>query len=182
MSEFSEGLDLEPERLDARLRWLNALPLPVAQQAFLNCCGSTKWADAMARARPFLDLNEIAGRAQQSFGALVDDDWREAFAAHPRIGETQVRGGEDAQRWSQQEQSAAAISSLETQRKLERLNEEYYARFGYIFIICATGKSAEQVLAALKERLKSDPARELEIAASEQRKITLLRLKKMMAL
>ena len=182
MSEFSGQIDLEPERLHARLRWLNALPLHAAHEAFLNCCGSPKWADAMSRGRPFADLNEVARRAQENFDDLTDEDWKEAFAAHPKIGETRVRGGDNAQRWSQQEQSAAAISSLETHRRLEQRNEEYYSRFGYIFIICATGKSAEEVLSALAQRLKNDPAAELQIAASEQRKITLLRLQKMMTL
>jgi len=182
MSEFSELLDLEPKRLQARLRWLNALPFHDAHKAFLNCCGSSKWAHAMAHARPFADLNEIAQRAQENFDALANEDWKEAFASHPKIGEAKMSGGEPAQHWSQQEQSAAAISSLGIRRKLRQQNEEYYSRFGYIFIICATGKSAEQVSAALEKRLKSDPAAELQIAASEQRKITLLRLQKMMVL
>src|SRR5207302_9554657 len=108
--------------------------------------------------------------------------WKEAFVARPRIGENRVRGGENVKRWSQQEQSAAAISSLEVQRKLQHQNEEYCSRFGYIFIICATGKSAEEVLSALTERLQNDPAVELQIAGGEQRKITLLRLQKMMAI
>ena len=178
MSEFPELLDFERERL----RWLNDLPLSAAREAFLNCCGSSKWADFMARGRPFADLNEIVRRAQENFDTLAGDDWKEAFAAHPRIGEAHVRGSEHAQRWAQEEQSAAAISSLETERKLQQGNEEYYSRFGYIFIICATGKSADQVLASLGGRLKNDPAAELQIAANEQRKITLLRLQKIMVL
>jgi OHCU decarboxylase len=182
MREFSEQLNLEPKRLQARLRRLNSLPFGDAHEAFMSCCGSPKWADAMVRARPFPDLNEIACKAEENFDGLAVDDWKEAFAAHPRIGETRVRGGEHAQRWSQQEQAAAAISSSEVQGKLQQQNEEYYSRFGYIFIICATGKSAEQVLALLKERLQNDPAAELKIAAGEQRKITLLRLQKMMAI
>ena len=181
MSEFPELLALEPARLHARLRWLNCLPLQVAQEAFLNCCGSSKWAEAMARARPFEDLSEIVRTIHRSFDGLAEADWKEAFAAHPKIGEAAVRGGEPAQRWSRQEQSAAMISSSEGQSRLQRHNEEYYSRFGYIFIICATGKSTEQVLGAIESRLMNDPIAEFEIAAGEQRKITLLRIQKMIA-
>ena len=116
----------------------------------------------------------------QSCEHLTADDWKEAFAAHPKIGEEKetVSSGQ-AQRWSRQEQSSVATTSPHVRNALQLKNEEYYSRFGYIFIVCASGKPAEEILSLLTERLRNDPVREPEIAAGEQKKITRLRLQKL---
>ena len=169
----------DPEALlQARLCWLNSLPLSAATAVLLNCCGSRKWAAEMAHRRPFPDMNNLIDQAQQGCDALDISDWKEAFAAHPQIGESQA-GNQQAQFWSQQEQAAAANMASDVQLRLGKRNAEYYSRFGYIFIVCATGKSAEEMLAMLERRMQNDPSAESAIAAQEQRKITLLRLRKL---
>lgn len=165
---------------EARLRWLNSLPDYAARSVLLNCCGSLKWTDLMTHHRPFADAAQLLDRHATSCERLTPDDWKEAFAAHPKIGEEEdtIISGQ-AQRWSKQEQSEAAIAPRQVRNALQRGNQEYHERFGYIFIVCASGKSAEEMLMALTERLRNDPAHELEVAAGEQKKITQLRLRKL---
>ena len=167
--------------MSAQLQWLNTIPEGTAQEALLICCGSRTWCHEMMRRRPFTDVNDLLNKAEEAGDALTREDWKEAFAAHPKIGERKTTGSEQTQSWSKQEQSAAAAASTHAQQELERLNEEYYSRFGYIFIVCATGKSVAEILGMLRERIHNDPAIELEIAAAEQRKITQLRLQKLIA-
>jgi len=166
--------------LAARLCWLNSLPDYAAQSILLNCCGSRNWAALMTQRRPFASASQLFDQHKAACEELTADDWKEAFAAHPKIGEEKdtISSGQ-AQRWSQQEQSAAAAASLQMRNALHRRNQEYHERFGYIFIVCASGKSAEEMLEILSERLRNDPARELEVAAGEQKKITRLRLQKL---
>jgi len=164
----------------ARLRWLNALPDYAASSVLLNCCGSLKWAVAMTEHRPFADLKQLTDQHAASCERMTPDDWKEAFASHPQIGEEKesISSGQ-ARRWSQQEQSRAAVASLQVRNALQRRNQEYYERFGYIFIVCASEKSAEEILELLTDRLSNDAARELQVAAGEQKKITQLRLQKL---
>jgi OHCU decarboxylase len=164
-----------------RLQALNSLHPDEARKTLLNCCGSTAWVEAMSRGRPFADVESLLEAAEQAADLLQDRDWKEAFAAHPRIGEQKITAPEQAKNWSQQEQAGTAGTPAEVQKTLQQLNEEYYSRFGYIFIVCATGKSAEEMLTSLEQRLKNDPAKELKIAAEEQRKITKLRLQKLVS-
>lgn len=168
---------------EARLRWLNSLPDYAARSVLLNCCGSLKWAASMTQRRPFSDCTQLVELHIETCESLTSDDWKEAFAAHPKIGEEKdtIASGQ-AQRWSQQEQSAAATASLQERNALQRRNQEYHERFGYIFIVCASGKSAEEMLTMLTERLRNDPARELLVAAGEQKKITQLRLQKLIGI
>ena len=163
-----------------RLRWLNSLPDYAARSVLLNCCGALQWADAMTQRRPFTTAAALMESHAQSCEHLTADDWKEAFAAHPKIGEEKetVSSGQ-AQRWSRQEQSSVATTSPHVRNALQLKNEEYYSRFGYIFIVCASGKPAEEILSLLTERLRNDPVREPEIAAGEQKKITRLRLQKL---
>lgn len=174
------GLPEKRALIEARLRWLNSLPDYAARSILLNCCGSLKWAKSMTQHRPFANVKQLIDWHMATSDHLSQEDWKEAFAAHPKIGEEKetIASGQ-AQRWSQQEQAGAAIASLQTRNALERSNQEYHERFGYIFIVCASGKSAEEMLAMLNERLRSDPARELLVAAEEQKKITQLRLQKL---
>lgn len=151
----------------------NALPADEAAEALLPCCGSRAWARWMAESRPFEDLAGVQKKSDAIWRSLGGEDWREAFAAHPRIGEK-------GSRWSEAEQAGASDATAETLTELLAANQEYEARFGHIFIVCATGKSAAQMLSLLRHRLDNDRSIELHIAAEEQRKITNLRLEKLL--
>ena len=165
-----------------RLADLNALDEGAAVGAFLRCCESTRWAREMAAARPFESVETMARTADARWAALAPADWLEAFAAHPRIGETRVgqAGGAERAGWAQAEQAGVADAAEQTKRRLADANRDYEARFGYIFIVCATGKTADEMLALLEGRLRHDAGEELGIAAEEQRKITRLRLNKLL--
>jgi len=136
----------------------------------------------MARARPFGDFGAVTATADAVWGALQADDWREAFAAHPRIGDagTARAGGAGEAGWAAQEQSGAVGADAVLKQRLAQLNRDYEARFGYIFIVCATGKSASEMLTVLERRLSNDFEHELTIAAEQQRQITRLRLAKLL--
>jgi OHCU decarboxylase len=158
---------------------LNALDDDAAVGAFLRCCGSSRWARRMAEARPFADADAMAATADATWRALGQPDWLEAFAAHPQIG-SNGSGRSDASAWSDEEQAGVAAAAAQTRRRLAEANRDYQARFGYIFIVCATGKTADEMLALLEGRLRHDPVDELRLAAEEQRKITRLRLAKLL--
>ena len=143
----------------------------------LECCGSSHWAAQMLAARPFRDLPGLETVATDIWWRLTPADWLEAFSKHPKIGE---RGKVSA--WSSQEQSGMNSAALETAEKLAALNQSYFDKFGWIFIVCATGKTAEEMLSLLESRLPNLPDDELRIAAAEQNKITLLRLRKLLCL
>ena len=153
-----------------RLEELNVLPDDVAVAEFRQCCGSTRWADAMDRAMPFPSIGQMAEKADEIWRSLDPADWLEAFAAHPRIGER-------SSAHSLAEQRRALSASDAVRDTLTRYNRDYEIRFGHIFIVCATGKSAEEMLAILVDRMTNVPEDELRIAAEEQRKITGLRLR-----
>lgn len=159
-------------------RW-NQLPAEQAAREILPCCGSAEWARELARRRPFQDEISLTAASDKIWASLGTEDWMEAFSKHPRIGERKAPGAASAQSaaWSAQEQrSAAADESL--QLALAKGNQEYEQKFGRVFIVCATGKSAAEILEILHRRLRKDDATELREAAEEQRKITNLRLKK----
>jgi len=158
------------------LKVLDALPAADAHAAFLRCCGSRSWAEAMVSGRPYRDEPALLAAAERAFAALGREDWLEAFAHHPRIGDRGQAAG-----WSQSEQGGVAGAGEDVLDTLLHANREYEARFGYIFIVCATGKSAAEMLALLRERLPNQPDAELALAAAEQRKITAIRLKKLLS-
>lgn len=168
--------------MDQSIDRINALSPQQAQAEFLKCCGSTAWAKQMSGARPFSNWDELSAQADEIWWKLTEDDWLEAFRAHPKIGEKKAEVGQSAQaqQWSAIEQSESQKAAAETRAALVDGNREYEQRFGFIFIICATGKSAEEILAALNGRLHNDSQTELRAAAEEQRKITQLRLKKLL--
>jgi 2-oxo-4-hydroxy-4-carboxy-5-ureidoimidazoline decarboxylase len=171
---------------------LNALDVARAARALLQCCGSTRWAARMAAARPFAEIDGAALSADEIWSALDEADWLEAFAAHPRIGsdasersdgpgESPRAGGVDQDKtWAAEEQARVADAAPGLRERLAARNREYEARFGYIFIVCATGKSAAEMLGLLESRMTNDPHTELRVAANEQRKITRLRLAKLL--
>jgi OHCU decarboxylase len=158
---------------------LNALDTEPATRELFRCCGSTTWAQAMAAARPFANVDALVAAGDKIWSSLAPADWREAFAAHPRIGADGAGGSGGAGGWSAQEQSGVAGATDAARRRLAAANRDYEARFGYIFIVCATGKSGDEMLELLEERLRHDPDAELTIAAEEQRKILRLRLAKL---
>jgi 2-oxo-4-hydroxy-4-carboxy-5-ureidoimidazoline decarboxylase len=156
---------------------LNSLPADEAQVALTRCCGSARWVAGMLARRPWASTAALHADAEATFAALGRDDLLEAFAHHPRIGARSDAAGDKA--WARQEQARVADADADTRRALVDANERYQRRFGYIFIVCATGKSAAEMLGLLEARLGNDPARELSIAATEQARITGLRLGKL---
>lgn len=166
--------------LDGPIEKLNRLGAEDARAALLACCGSSAWAREVAALRPFWDVGQLLRIGRRVWRELGREDWLEAFRSHPRIGESKPAAdtGDEARRWSEGEQSRARAASRQTLDALAEANREYEDRFGFIFIICATGRTAEEVLAALRERLSNDPEAELRVAAEEQWRITELRLKK----
>lgn len=161
---------------------LNLLTRAEAAIVFSRCCGSSQWAKAMALRRPFYDENELFKFADTAWRRLSPDDWKEAFSHHPRIGDVHAVREKFAATasWAEREQAGTAAASEQTLKELADGNVEYERRFGYIFIVCATGKSADEMLGILKERLTHPPADEIHVAAEEQRKITRLRLEKLL--
>ncbi len=178
------GTPSSDARLLEGLRRLNALPTGRARNLLLACCGSARWAEQMAERRPFGSLEELLSASDAICAGLGPGDWLEAFRGHPRIGETRApaEASEQARSWSQQEQSSASHRSDQTRAALAEGNRAYEQRFGYLFIVCATGKSGEEMLAILNQRLANDPSAELRVAAEEQRRITQLRLEKLVRL
>ena len=164
------------------LAQLNALTAQDAQRALLDCCGSRAWARAMTDARPFADAAALHARADAEWDALGREDRLEAFAAHPRIGERAAAAASTSHaRWSAQEQAGASGADADVAQALVEGNRAYEARFGHVFLICATGRSGAEMLAALRERMSNDAERELHVAAEEQRKIMHLRLEKLVS-
>ena len=167
-----------------QLELLNALGPAEAEQALLQCCGSSRWAREVAASRPYENVELLIAQANEIWWSLQSDDWLEAFRSHPKIGEKKAAEAvsDQSRQWSGQEQSGVRQASQETVDSLATLNRIYEEKFGFIFIICATGKTSEEMLAALRERLENDATRELIIAAAEQGKITELRLRKLLGL
>lgn len=161
---------------------INELSPQQAEAEFLKCCGSDQWAQRMSDARPFSNSDELAAKADEIWWNLAEKDWLEAFRAHPKIGEKKAAAAQsaEAEAWSAQEQSESERAVAETKAALADGNREYERRFGFIFIICATGKSAEEMLTLLNQRLANTSEAELRNAAEEQRKITRLRLAKLL--
>ncbi|MFN2510664.1 MAG: 2-oxo-4-hydroxy-4-carboxy-5-ureidoimidazoline decarboxylase [Pyrinomonadaceae bacterium] len=166
--------------MEPGLERLNSLPPKEAEAEFGKCCGSTNWARRMAVECPFANANQLMTIADRVWWSLEPDDWLEAFASHPKIGEKKAARATtaEAETWATQEQSGARDAAEETVRSLTELNREYEDKFGYIFIVCATGKSSDELLTNLRERLPNDAEAELRIAAREQARITKLRLGK----
>jgi OHCU decarboxylase len=165
-----------------QLAWLNELAADEAEAAFLDCCGSREWARRMAAARPFRLLTYLFETGEEIWFSLPTVDQLEAFAAHPRIGSTEPADGQKARAatWSAGEQSAVATAADDIKKQLAEANALYADKFGFIFIVCATGKSADEMLAICKARLRNSAETELKLAAIEQWKITEIRLNKLL--
>jgi 2-oxo-4-hydroxy-4-carboxy-5-ureidoimidazoline decarboxylase len=159
--------------------WLNALTPADAEHELLTCCASPGWAGRVAAARPFADAEALARTADAEFAALGWPDIEAALRAHPRIGD-RPRGLDRESSWSRSEQSGVIDAGKEVTHDLHEANVAYEERFGHVFLINATGLSAEQMLAALRERLGNDEAAEREIVRAELLKIAQLRLAKLL--
>jgi len=161
----------------------NALPPEDAAREILACCGSNAWAAAMGAKRPILDEDTLLAASNEIWRGLPEADWLEAFRSHPRIGESQAEKpvGAQSSAWSEYEQQKAANADEAVKMALKWGNREYEQKFGRIFIVCATGKFASEILEILRRRLHNDDATELRQSAEEQRQIMQIRLKKWIA-
>jgi 2-oxo-4-hydroxy-4-carboxy-5-ureidoimidazoline decarboxylase len=161
---------------------INSMPLDELRDAFFRCSGSNVWTESMLGAKPFQDHSTLFANSNSSWQTLTKSDWFEAFKIHPRIGDIESLRKKFASTaaWASNEQAGASHAPEKVLKELHEGNDDYEKRFGYIFIVCATGKSAAEMLKILKERLHNDPDTEFAIACEEQKKITDLRLDKLL--
>ena len=163
---------------------LNKCPQSALADALGKCCGATAWVENMVALFPIADAETLMAEATSQWNKLSEADWCEAFTHHPKIG-----GDVAALRakfaststWAEGEQAAVKQASQETLEALAAGNTEYEQKFGYIFIVCATGKTAEEMLALLQARLPNKPENEINVAMREQGKITRIRIEKLVA-
>lgn len=159
-------------RLLIALAGKSSLPADQLAAELQRACASPRWAALVAEGAPYPDLASLIGAADRVWRKLGREDWLAAFAAHPRIGE------KGASAWSQREQSGTAGAAPAVLMALAEGNRAYETRFGHVYLVCATGRSGEEMLANLESRMANDPDTELLVAAEEHRKITRLRLVK----
>jgi OHCU decarboxylase len=165
--------------MNATLAAWNEADEAAAMDAMIACCGAKRWASAMVALRPMESVLELSEAADRVWATMEEADWMEAFACHPRIGDRKAaHATAKSVAWSRQEQSSAASLADKTRTELAEGNALYEERYGFTYIVCATGKSAEEMLAILKRRLNSNRASELREAAEQQRQITQIRLGK----
>jgi 2-oxo-4-hydroxy-4-carboxy-5-ureidoimidazoline decarboxylase len=169
--------------MDMDINTLNTLPAAELADALTKCCGSTHWVGLMVDSRPYASEADLLEKAYTAWAQCSEADGREAFTHHPRIGgmEELAQKFASTSAWASGEQSSVKHASSETLQALADGNHAYEARFGYIFIVCATGKSADEMLALLQARLPNPPEKEIGIAMAEQMKITVIRLQKLLA-
>ncbi|MBF9143481.1 2-oxo-4-hydroxy-4-carboxy-5-ureidoimidazoline decarboxylase [Hymenobacter properus] len=163
---------------------LNNLPKSVLAEALQKCCGSTAWVENIVARFPVADAEALMQQATTVWNSLSEADWREAFTHHPKIGGDVAALREkfaSTSTWAEGEQASVKQASQATLEALATGNEEYEQKFGYIFIVCATGKTADEMLALLQARMPNNPEDEILIAAGEQDKITRIRLEKLLA-
>jgi 2-oxo-4-hydroxy-4-carboxy-5-ureidoimidazoline decarboxylase len=164
------------------LETLNNISLAEAESLFRDCCGSSVWAREMAKARPFPTVSALLDQAEKIWWNIEAQDWLEAFSVHPEIGDRKA-APKQARRsagWSEGEQAGMNEATAAVREELAEANRLYQEKFGYIFIVCATGKSAEEMLEICRGRLMNEADEELPVAAEEQRKITEIRLRKLL--
>jgi 2-oxo-4-hydroxy-4-carboxy-5-ureidoimidazoline decarboxylase len=174
-----------------RLTWFNQLPTQAARRALLECCAASTWADQMAAARPYDSTQAAVQQSNAVVANLAVAELAEALAGHPRIGE---RAGTDpgvsaateagaarAADWSRREQAGVDADDAHTGRALADANVEYEHRFGHIYLVCASGRTGEELLALLRGRLDNAPEEEWKVVRTELRKINALRLERLLA-
>jgi OHCU decarboxylase len=165
------------------LEKLNSADVAEAESTFRDCCGSSEWAKKMTSARPFESESELLAKAVTFWNDLDANDWLEAFAEHPKIGETKAAPTQQARSasWSAGEQAGASSADEKLKEELADLNRKYFETFGFIYIVCATGKSAAEMTEICRNRLGNDRDTEIANAAAEQQKITGIRLRKLLS-
>jgi 2-oxo-4-hydroxy-4-carboxy-5-ureidoimidazoline decarboxylase len=168
--------------MDALSR-LNERPAGEVREELRRCCGASRWAEAMTARRPFPDRAALLAAAEEVWWGLEESDWREAFAHHPMIGDADALRARFAstREWAAGEQAGVLSANEDTLVALASGNRAYQDRFGFIFIVCASGKTADEMLSLLRARLPNDPRDEIRIAAAEQARITRVRLEKLLA-
>lgn len=165
--------------MNATLELWNEASADAALEAMLACCGARRWAQATVARRPIWTVAELSAAADEEWARMEESDWMEAFACHPRIGGRKAaHASEQSSAWSRQEQASTGEAAERVLAELAAGNELYEQRFGFTYIVCATGKNAEEMLAILNRRLNNDRAGELREAAEQQRQITRIRLEK----
>ena len=169
---------------DVLARW-NFLPATMAVNQIRPCCGSQAWAERIVARRPLPDEATLLAASDEIWRSLSESDWLEAFRSHPRIGESSVGKSRaptvtsrQSTAWSEQEQRKVTNAANSAKVALADANQEYERRFNRIFIVSASGKSPDEILAILRRRLENDEHTELREAVEQQRQITQLRLKK----
>jgi len=164
------------------LEELNTIEPKTAKAALSKCCGSSKWADQMIKARPFANKKKLLEAADRIWNSLAPPDWLEAFSHHPRIGKIEDPEAKftSTQSWATEEQKGVQDAPRKVIQELAKENLDYEKRFNHVFLVCATGKTAEEMLALLRIRMKHTPDLELKTAAQEQINITHIRLEKLL--
>jgi 2-oxo-4-hydroxy-4-carboxy-5-ureidoimidazoline decarboxylase len=172
--------EVRPRRMK-NLDYINSLACESLEDKLLKCSGSKIWTVEMARQKPFATTEELKSKSENAWKKLTEDNWLEAFTHHPQIGDVESLRQKFASTasWATNEQSGVNSASEETIKKLAEGNQRYLERFGYIFIVCATGKTAAEMLSLLEQRINNAPEIEFENACNEQKKITQLRLEKL---
>ena len=166
-----------------QLEELNELPLSKLKEELSKCCGSSAWVDQISSLFPFADKVSLFEEADEVWNSLGKQDWLEAFKHHPKIGDITSLKEKFAStaKWASGEQASVQEASQQTIEQLAEGNKQYQDKFGYIFIVCATGKSADEMLNVLQSRLPNSAEEEIKIAAAEQAKITKIRLGKLLS-
>jgi len=157
------------------VRRLSDLPADEAAAALRAVCASSRWVERMLSQRPFKSADEVFESATRIWNDLAREDWLEAFAAHPRIGA-------HAEGTAAAEQAGMSQAGDELKAAMAQANREYEARFGWIYLVCATGRTAEEMLNFARRRMSNPPDEELKVAAAEQDRITRLRLEKLLVI
>lgn len=162
---------------------LNRLSEADATAAFMQCCAAQRWVERMVIDRPFESLNELLEISDRVWEECDVDDYLEAFAGHPRIGDVEslAKKYANTKGWAGNEQKGVEGADRAVLERLASGNMAYEEKFGHLFIVCATGKSAAEMLALLEARMPNPPEYEINVAAGEQNKITRIRLKKLLA-
>jgi 2-oxo-4-hydroxy-4-carboxy-5-ureidoimidazoline decarboxylase len=161
---------------------LNTHPEQQLRQELFKCCGSTAWVNKMLPVFPVEDLIDLVEDAEEKWYECSEDDWKEAFTHHPKIGDIDSLKQKFAStaQWASGEQAGVNTAPEEVLKQLAEVNKQYEQKFGYIFIVCATGRSAAEMLTMLQSRLSNDPKEEIRIAADQQMQITRIRLEKLL--
>lgn len=164
-----------------KLEMFNKQEGNIIRQQLFNCCGCSTWVNSMMHQLPFQSIEDAVTKADHAWKSTNENDWKEAFSHHPRIGDLNSLKEKFAGtlHHTSEEQGKVMHAAEELLINLKKFNDDYFNKFGFIFIICATGKTAEEMLDAIKLRINNDPVREIRIAAEEQHKIMQLRLQKL---